>query len=321
LIKMKIIYNKIFLEHDTGMHPENRKRLESFGDIPETDIINGEKYLSLVHTEKYIEHVKKYCSESKPLDRETYTSKQTYNAAIRAVGATIMASKSGDFALVRPPGHHAYPAKASGFCIFNNVAIAAQKLANEGKKVLIIDFDAHLGDGTVKFFYDTDRVMYWSIHQFPCFPGGGNVNEIGEGKGEGYTICVPLPAGSGDEIFMDAIESFMPVAIQFEPDIVACSAGFDGYQYDLLIDLRLSMNSYFKLGEILGNNFNNIFATLEGGYNVEVLPKCVKNFMAGINKEPIPYKERATDSRIIAIDEYEFKRIQLEKNLRKFWDI
>ncbi len=318
---MKIIYNKIFLEHDTGMHPENKKRLESFGKIPEMDIINGEKYLKLVHTEKYIEHVKKYCSLAKPLDRDTVTSKQSYKAAIYAVGATIMASESGDFALVRPPGHHAHPGKSSGFCIFNNIAIAVQKLVNEGKKVLIMDFDSHLGDGTVKFFYNTDRVLYWSLHQFPSFPGGGNVNEIGGGKGEGYTICVPLPPGSGDEIFADAIESFLPVALQFEPDVVACSAGFDGYQHDLLLDLRFSFNSYYKLGKILGSNFDNVFATLEGGYNVEVMPRCLENFMAGINGEPVPHKERSTDSRIIAIDEYEGRRIQLEKNLRKFWKI
>jgi acetoin utilization deacetylase AcuC-like enzyme len=318
---MKIIYNKIFLEHDTGMHPENKKRLESFGKIPEMDIINGEKYLKLFHTEKYIEHVKQYCSLAKPLDRDTVTSKQSYKAAIYAVGATIMASESGDFALVRPPGHHAHPGKSSGFCIFNNIAIAVQKLVNEGKKVLIMDFDSHLGDGTVKFFYNTDRVMYWSLHQFPSFPGGGNVNEIGEGKGEGYTICVPLPPGSGDEIFVDAIKSFLPVALQFEPDVVACSAGFDGYQHDLLLDLRFSFNSYYKLGKMLGSNFDNVFATLEGGYNVEVMPKCLENFMAGINGEPIPHKERSTDSRIIAIDEYEGRRIQLEKNLRKFWKI
>jgi acetoin utilization deacetylase AcuC-like enzyme len=318
---MKIIYNKIFLEHDTGMHPENRKRLESLGNLPETDVPDGEKYLTLFHKEKYIEHVKKYCSESRPLDRETFTSEKSYEAAIYAVGATIMASQSGDFALVRPPGHHAHPAKSSGFCIFNNIAIAVQKLVNEGKRVLILDFDSHLGDGTVRFFYETDKVMYWSLHQFPAFPGGGNVNEIGEGKGEGYTICVPLPPGSGDEIFIDAIESFVPVALQFKPDVVACSAGFDGYQYDLLLDLRFSLAAYYKLGKILRDNFDNIFATLEGGYNVEVLHKCINNFIAGINGEPIPYEERTTDSRIIAINEYEARRIELEKNLRKFWKI
>ncbi|MEA2015492.1 MAG: histone deacetylase [Actinomycetota bacterium] len=318
---MKIIYNKIFLEHDTGMHPENRKRLESLGKLLETDVINGEKYLGLMHTKKYIEHVKKYCSESKPLDRDTFTSKKSYQAAIYAVGATIMASESNDFALVRPPGHHAFPEESSGFCIFNNIAIAVKKLVDEGKRVLIVDFDSHLGDGTVKFFYDTDRVLYWSIHQYPAFPGGGYVNEIGEGKGKGYTICVPLPPGSGDEIFADAIESFLPVALQFKPDVVACSAGFDGHHYDLLLDLRYSLAAYYKLGKILGKNFDNIFATLEGGYNIEMFPKCLKNFIAGVNGEKLPYGERATDSRIIAINEFEVRRIELEKNLRQFWKI
>jgi len=303
------------------MHPENRKRLESLGELPETDVTSGEKYLGLMHTEEYIEHVKKYCLQSRPLDRDTFTSKKSYEAAIYAVGATIMASGTGDFALVRPPGHHAFPDRSSGFCIFNNIAIAVKKLIDEGKRVLIMDFDSHLGDGTVKFFYDTDRVLYWSIHQYPAFPGGGYVNEIGEGKGKGYTICVPLPPGSGDEIFSDAVESFLPVALQFKPDVVACSAGFDGYQYDLLLDLRYSLVAYYKLGKILGDNFDNVFATLEGGYNVEVLPKCVNNFIAGVNGEKLPYKERATDSRIIVINEYEARRIELEKNLREFWKI
>ncbi|RKY72348.1 MAG: histone deacetylase family protein, partial [Candidatus Latescibacterota bacterium] len=126
------------------MHPENRKRLEECGDLPETAIENGEKYLTLFHTPEYIDRVKKACKEGIHLDVDTVTSERSYEAAIYAVGATVMASRTNDFALVRPPGHHAYPSKSSGFCIFNNIAIATQKLVSEGKKVLIFDFDAHL---------------------------------------------------------------------------------------------------------------------------------------------------------------------------------
>lgn len=319
--KMKIIYNKIFLEHDTGMHPENRKRLESLGKLPETEIESGEKYLELVHTRDYINLVKEACNQGSHLDPDTVVSEKSYEAAIYAVGATIMASKTNDFALVRPPGHHAYPDHSSGFCIFNNIAIASQKLVNEGKKVLIFDFDGHLGDGTVKYFYNTDKVLYWSLHQFPAFPGGGNVNEIGEGKGKGYTINVPLPAGSGDDIYMDAVNRLMPVAEQFKPDVVAVSAGFDAHHADLLLDLRLSANTYYKLGKVLTERFKNVFATLEGGYNTEVFHKCVFNFIDGINNKNIKFKEQATDSRIIARDEYESRVHQLEKNLSEFWKL
>ncbi|RKY67074.1 MAG: histone deacetylase family protein, partial [Candidatus Latescibacterota bacterium] len=183
------------------------------------------------------------------------------------------------------------------------------------------DFDAHLGDGTVKFFYDSDQVLYWSLHQFPAFPGGGYADEIGEGKGKGYTINVPLPPGSGDEIYINAVDRFMPLAEQFDPDVVAVSAGFDAHQYDLLLDLRISLNTYYRLGKLLGSKFENVFATLEGGYNVQFFPRCLFNFIDGINGEEMRFKEQTTDSRIIAIDEFELRMYELEKALSPYWNL
>jgi len=319
---MKIIYNSTSLKHETGMHPENKSRLYHFVNLKESDIKVDEKDLELVHTKDYINLVKETCLKGGGhLDPDTVVSEGTYGAAINAVGATIMASNSNDFALVRPPGHHAYPDHSSGFCIFNNVAIATQKLVNEGKKVLIFDFDGHLGDGTVKYFYNSDKVMYWSLHQFPAFPGGGTEDEIGEGKGKGYTINVPLPANCGDDVYMDAVNRLMKIPLQFKPDVVAVSAGFDAHQDDLLLQLRLSTNIYHKLGSLLSDNFNNIFATLEGGYNKTTLQKCVQNFIDGINGETIKYKERATDTMYQVKEEYEARMYVLEKNLSKHWDI
>lgn len=316
---MKLIYNPVFLEHDTGMHPENKKRLTSLGELPVTEVKNGEEYLSLFHCPEYIERVKRSCVSGRHLDAETVVSSGTYNAAIHAVGATIMASESGDFALARPPGHHAHVDKSSGFCVFNNIAIAAQYHANKGKRVLIFDLDGHLGCGTVKFFSKSDQVLYWSLHQYPAFPGGGDANEIGEGKGKGYTINVPLPASSGDEIFMDAFQTFLPIAKEFDPDIVGVSAGFDSHQYDLLLDLRLSINTFYKIGKKLTNNFDNIFATLEGGYNIEIFPKCLYNFLDGINHNKMKFEERATDSMIQTYYEYEGRKALAKQSLSKYW--
>ena len=318
---MKLLYNPIFLEHHTGMHPESHRRLQAF-NLPYCNTsLDGSPYLGLVHGSDYINQVKDACRFAAHLDQDTVTSAGSYEAAVYAVGATLEAAQQGDFALVRPPGHHAYPNKASGFCLFNNIAIASQHLAREGKRVLIFDFDGHLGDGTSHIFYDSDRVMYWSLHQYPACPGHGFVNEIGEGKGEGFTLHVPLPPGSGDDVFWRAIASYLPIAQAFNPDIVAISAGFDGHQFDLLLDLRLTLGTYYKLGVLIRKHFKSFFATLEGGYNTQYLPAAVYNFMDGVNGQALRFEERETESDFRVWQTFDIHLNSGLSSLSKYWNI
>lgn len=319
---MEVLFNDIVLEHKTGMHPESPKRLEVFHDLHSSEKYDGTPFLNLVHHEKYIEKVKALClAGGGEMELSTVVSPRSFEAASYAVGATVAASEQEGFALVRPPGHHAHASHGGGFCLFNNVAIAAERLARQGKRVLIFDFDGHYGDGTAALFYPTDKVLYWSIHQFPAFPGQGSVDELGEGPGEGFNLNVPLPPGSGDDIFKDAFEHYLPIAQQFNPDVVAVSAGFDGHQYDLLLHLKYSTGLYFHLGNWLAEAFPRLFATLEGGYNVSELPKCVFSFLAGVNDLPNPYPGEPTQSGLRAWETYEMYLHGGLGKLKPYWSI
>lgn len=316
---MNLLYNPIFLNHDTGAHPENRQRLAQFNNLPEAPLVDGRPFLELIHSANYVRLVKEAAQHSLALDGDTLTSVGSFEAAYNAVGLTIAASESNDFALVRPPGHHAYPTRGSGFCLFNNIAIAVQKLVSEGKRVAIFDFDGHLGDGTEAIFYNTDQVLFWSTHQYPAFPGNGFVDEIGEGQGKGFTINVPLPPGSGDDVFLNAFDHFLPIVEQFQPDVVAISAGFDAHQLDPLLQLRFSASAFYKIGWMLSERFPRIFATLEGGYNLEALKKSIYNFQAGINHAPMPFEEVPTTSHRSVWETYEAYVQAVMGKLAAYW--
>jgi acetoin utilization deacetylase AcuC-like enzyme len=318
---MNIIANPVFLDHETGQHPENRHRLEVIPIDHYTDIVlDGAEYLPLIHSQEYIDSIRE-ASRKAPvwLDQDTMVSAGSYQAAIDAVAASIMASETGDFALVRPPGHHAYGDHASGFCLFNNIAVAVEKLRREDKRVLILDFDGHLGDGTSHLFYDTDRVLFWSLHQFPAFPGNGRNNEIGEGKGKGFTVNVPLPPGSANDIFLHAFDVYLPIIEQFCPDVIAVSAGFDSHRFDPLLQLNLTANAYYQVGKKISDQSPSIFAVLEGGYNTAVLPDCIHNFIAGINREALPFDEGHSSSSRTIWEQYDMDLHLGIAQLRSYW--
>lgn len=316
---MEIIYHSVMMEHDTGQHPESPRRFEAMGKLPETELLDGAPYLGLVHSADHIRAVKSACEFGFPLDGDTPTSPGSFEAARFAVGASIMASQSGGFALVRPPGHHATHNHSAGFCLFNNIAVAVQKLLAEGKRVAILDFDGHMGDGTSEIFYHTDQVLMWSMHEYPAYPGGGFVDEIGTGKGKGFNINVPLPPGTADDILNETLDYFLPVIEQFQPDVLALSAGFDAHQRDMILNLKASANFYHQLGHRLRHRFDNIFAVLEGGYNVVEMPRCFRNFMAGMNGEAVVFPEEATQSGMRVWETFEIYANAVMSHLRDYW--
>ena len=320
---MQLIYNKIFLEHKAGGHPECPERLLAFGDLEQSEIENGEKYLKLVYDDKYIDLIKKASEKGMNLDSDTYTNSKSYEVACYAVGAAIKAATQNDFALIRPPGHHATANKAMGFCLFNNIAIACKWLSERGKKVLVVDFDGHHGNGTQEIFYKSDKILYLSTHQFPAYPGTGWLNEIGEGKGKYFTINIPLPQYSSDDILIEALSKIIPAIKQkYKPDFVAVSAGFDGHKDDPLLQLNLTVNSYYEIGKLLSSNFKDIFACLEGGYNITILPHCVSAFLIGVNnqKAKLEFTEQKTTSATNVQREFESRMKNLKLNLCEYWN-
>jgi acetoin utilization deacetylase AcuC-like enzyme len=287
---MRVLFNKKFLSHNIHSDAEGAYRLKNFPAHFQDDDFDGEEFITLVHSQRYRDNIKEACSQG-DIIAEVQLTPESYEAAKSAIGLTILASVQGDFAVVRPPGHHAGRERAAGFCLFNNIAIAAQKLVNEGKRVFIFDFDGHHGDGTQSIFYDSDKVFYSSTHQAFAYPFTGFANETGTGKGEGYTLNIPMISGNGDKEFLEALEKIIAAGQKFNPDVVGVSAGFDAYHKDRLLGLKLTQKGYYECGFRLRRAFKNIFGVLEGGYHDDILD-CVNRFIEGVNVGSRPIKNR-----------------------------
>ncbi|MDX1296504.1 MAG: histone deacetylase [Sulfurimonadaceae bacterium] len=289
------IYDPIFLEHDTGTyHPENANRLRSIlrhiepfqEELLWLEPISASYQMLLsVHPDRHIEMVEQYANAAMAIDADTQTSEHSYEAALKAAGAGITAidavadgKVSSAFAAVRPPGHHATKQQSMGFCLFNNIAVAARYAQECGyEKVLVIDFDVHHGNGTQDIFYDDPTVFYFSSHQYPAYPGTGDSTETGSGEGEGYTLNFPLLPESDDEDILPIYEEQLPDVIDsFQPDIILVSAGYDLHRSDPLASLMISTGAIGSIVQSIMecSSVPKLFF-LEGGYNLEALGECV----------------------------------------------
>jgi acetoin utilization deacetylase AcuC-like enzyme len=266
--------------------------------------------VKLVHEADYIQLVKRLCSSGGGfLDLgDTVVSPESYDVALLAVGGTLKAANlvmngtfQNAFALVRPPGHHAGAYYAMGFCIFNNVAVAAMHLLRRFnlKRIAILDIDAHHGNATQEIFYDTEKVLYVGLHQDPAeFPVTGFAEEVGEGKGSGYTVNIPFPYLVGDQNYLEAFNQIVvPIVKQYKPQFILVSTGFDGHYTDPVAELALSTLSYtqaFSKISRLASRFcsGRMVAVLEGGYSLRLLGKMVTAVIAQMTGVPYQFRDK-----------------------------
>jgi len=305
------VYHPQYLEHDMGArHPESPERLRAIvARLQESGVFDrlvhiqplpaADEWITYIHAASYLETLKRRAPTHGrvSLDPDTSMSPGSLSAAYLAAGGLLTAADaivSGSidhaFCAVRPPGHHAEHDRAMGFCLFNNVAIAARYLQRKHgiARVLIVDWDVHHGNGTQHAFYDDPSVLFFSTHQYPHYPGTGRPSEEGEGAGKGTTINVPMTAGEGDDVYRQLFEKVLiPAADNFKPDFVVLSAGFDAHRNDPLASMGLTEDGYAELTrlvvQIAQRHCNGrVLSSLEGGYHLASLSASVERHLMAL---------------------------------------
>jgi acetoin utilization deacetylase AcuC-like enzyme len=297
-----------YLDHDAGQgHPERPARLEAVlhgvrdaglvdGVVPLEPRLATRAELERVHPHGFLDALERFCAAGGGrIDADTGAGPASWEAALLAAGACLAAVEALDrgeadaaFCAVRPPGHHATPDRAMGFCLVNNVAVTAAHLAARGERVLVLDYDAHHGNGTQDAFYADGRVLYVSLHEFPLYPGTGAMSEIGRGPGAGRTLNLPVPPGTTGDVYLEAVDDVIaPVVEGFRPTWLILSAGFDAHRRDPITGLGLSSGDFGLVTERVLEFVpaGRRVAVLEGGYDLQALTDCTAAAIAALAGE------------------------------------